>query len=895
MVTTSSCITTNPPVVVMPEHIPPHFDASGGLITDPLAAVGSSSSASSAAAASLPIANGASTSSLADVAFSKGKTVFIDNYDSFTYNIVQFLSELGADLHVYRNDELTLEELVAIEPTRLIISPGPGHPLKDSGISIPAIKHFAGKIPILGVCMGLQVIYAAYTGIVDFAGEILHGKTSDIEHDGKGLYAGLQKVVGTRYHSLAANVTSLPPELVVTSKTQSGVVMGIRHTRLAIEAVQYHPEAVLSVGGREMIRNFLTWTGPTWSDNPQALIDQKATQNAESTTAPVMAMTGNKDASSNGEAVAANGTPKPKNAPLNPSAVGTILQKIHLQRLKDIEAAKALPGLSPRDLQLSISMHLSPPLISFPRRLTARAHLGMVGVMAEMKRASPSKGDIALGAHAGAQALAYARAGADVISVLTEPKWFKGSLGDLALARKAIDGLPNRPALLRKDFIIDTYQIDEARLHGADTVLLIVAMLDDELLQKLYSYSVSLGMEPLVEVNNAPEMERALALGAKVVGVNNRNLHDFNVDMSTTSRLAEAAKQGGVALCALSGISKRSDVEGYQREGVSAVLVGEALMRSANKKQFVDDLVGAATPEQQQVSVPAIKRPLVKVCGLSSVDAAVTATLAGAEMLGLIMAKGTKRTVSLSSAAEIISVVRSLRGGNDALRSAAANATNSGTAAGSEEPQDWFDYHSNLLRSNLTRHSPAIFGVFRDQPVSEIISTATTLKLDGVQLHGRTEEVDWSRLLPGVWVTKVFHVGEGINSQPGQGTLRELGRRGYHHFTALDTAGSTKSSTGGDGGTGLSFDHNLLPLLSQAEPALNPLRSTTNTVLPPVHKIPIILAGGLTPFNVVEAIIKANQAGVEILAVDTSSGVEVDGQKSSEKIREFVTAVKGLQ
>lgn len=790
-----------------------------------------------------------------------------------------------------------MEELAAIQPARLIISPGPGHPLKDSGISIQAIQHFSGKIPILGVCMGLQCMYAAYTGIVDFAGEILHGKTSKVEHDGKGLYAGLGDVVGTRYHSLAANISSLPAELVVTSKTASGVVMGIRHTRLAMEAVQYHPESILSVGGREMLQNFLGWTGATWADNPQAGIDAEATKKAEKTAAPVMAMGGSP------ESARPNGAP----ATITPSSVGTILQRIHAQRLRDIAASKTLPGLSPTDLQLSIAMHLSPPLINFPKRLAARRHLGVVGVMAEMKRASPSKGDIALGAHAGAQALAYARAGADVISVLTEPKWFKGSLGDLALARQAVDDLPNRPAILRKDFIIDTYQIDEARLYGADTVLLIVAMLEDAHLQELYSYSVALGMEPLVEVNNAEEMKRALAIGAKVVGVNNRNLHDFNVDMSTTSRLADAARAGGVTLCALSGISKRADVLGYQQEGVGAVLVGEALMRSQDKRAFVNELVGLPVPSKTTAL-----QPLVKVCGLSTVDAAVTATLAGADMLGLIFAPNTKRTVSLANAAEIISVVRSLRGG-DGLRNAAtaaeaevvATAADKGTSAvlgQGASTEDWFDYTARTLRSAISKHKPLIVGVFRDQSVEEIVQIASTLKLDAVQLHGRTEEVAWAKLLPGVWVTKVFHVD--AQARFGVGALRELGRRGQHHLVALDTAGVQSAGGAGDGGTGQSFDHSLLPSLAQAEPALTALRSSPSasaasgsaappSSLPPPHPIPVILAGGLTPENVAQAVRAASAAGVQILAVDTSSGVEVEGRKSTERIQGFVRAVKG--
>lgn len=383
---------------------------------------------------------------------------------------------MGADLIVYRNDEITLEELEQLAPSRIVISPGPGHPLNDSGISIPCIKHFAGKIPILGVCMGLQSIYAAYTGVVEFAGEILHGKTSPIVHDGKGLYAGLPAdgVVGTRYHSLAAQIDSLPRELVVTSKTESGVVMGIRHTRYTVEAIQYHPESILSKGGKEMFGNFLQWHGGLWQDNKQSLIDEQAMLQAEGTKAPVIAMSATGAAGAGLAAAAMAGNLTNGNSPASSmsngaskstanGAAGTILERIHAQRLKDIEEAKAIPGFSPQDLDTALQMNLSPPLINFPTRLTSNAHLGLSGVMAEMKRASPSKGIIDGNAHAGAQALAYARGGANVISVLTEPKWFKGTLNDLTLARKAVDGMSNRPAILRKDFIIDTYQIKEAR------------------------------------------------------------------------------------------------------------------------------------------------------------------------------------------------------------------------------------------------------------------------------------------------------------------------------------------------------------------------------------------------------------------------------------------------
>lgn len=795
----------------------------------------------------------------------KGKTVLIDNYDSFTYNVVQFLAEAGADLVVFRNDKITLEEIEALNPANIVISPGPGHPLHDSGISIPCIKHFAGKIPILGVCMGLQSIYSAYTGVVEFAGEIVHGKTSEIAHDGKGLYAGLpaQGVIGTRYHSLAAQLPSLPKELVVTSKTASGVVMGIRHTRYTVEAVQYHPESILSVGGREMMVNFLSWTGGTWDANPQAKVDAAAIERAESTTEPVLAMASTE---------AANGQPTPAAA----GSVGTILERIHVQRLKDIAATKAIPGFSQRDLDIALSLHLAPPLINFPERLQRHASRGLPGVMAEMKRASPSKGDIDPTAHAGAQALAYARGGASVISVLTEPKWFKGTMHDLSLARRAVDNLPDRPAILRKDFIVDTYQIAEARLAGADTVLLIVAMLTDEHLKELYDYSLSLGMEPLVEVNNPEEMTRAIRLGAKVVGVNNRNLHDFNVDMETTSRLADAANKGGVILCALSGISGRSDVAKYLKEGVGAVLVGEALMRAKDKRAFIHDLLGLPSTSTAVESLPGSvvgHASLVKICGLLTVEAAVTAAEAGADMLGMILAPGTKRTVSLEQAAEIIKAVRSL----PAFESAAPVTLDADAVAGSIEqgvtPEDWFSLTVKKLRSRAGRR-PLLVGVFRDQPLAEVASTAERLGLDVVQLHGRSEGTEWAKFLPGRLVIRVFSVKPGAGL--GKDLLREVSRPGYHHIAALDTA-----AAGGDGGTGVSFDWSIANQIRNADPLPGVVGGSA------LRSMPVLLAGGLTAENVAQAIKVAQP-----FAVDTSSGVETDGNKDLAKIKAFVLAAR---
>ncbi|HUD75788.1 MAG TPA: aminodeoxychorismate/anthranilate synthase component II [Terracidiphilus sp.] len=185
----------------------------------------------------------------------------LDNYDSFTYNLVQYLGELGAEVEVHRNDELTVEEVEALRPERILLSPGPCTP-SDAGILVPLIRHMAGKVPIFGVCLGHQAIGEAFGGQVVRASQLMHGKTSSITHDGKGIFAGLESpLTCTRYHSLIVAEESLPAELMVTASTSENgggsVIMGLRHRTLPIEGVQFHPESVLTEGGHQMIRNFL--------------------------------------------------------------------------------------------------------------------------------------------------------------------------------------------------------------------------------------------------------------------------------------------------------------------------------------------------------------------------------------------------------------------------------------------------------------------------------------------------------------------------------------------------------------------------------------------------------------------------------------------------------------
>ncbi|HWO94261.1 MAG TPA: aminodeoxychorismate/anthranilate synthase component II [Dehalococcoidia bacterium] len=183
--------------------------------------------------------------------------LLIDNYDSFTYNLYQYLAELGEEMLVVRNDMITLDEVEALAPERIVISPGPCTPA-EAGISTETIRRFAGRVPILGVCLGHQCIAEAFGGRVGAAGEIMHGKMSLIEHDGEGVFRGLPNPFrAVRYHSLAADPISLPDELVVTARSESGVIMGVRHRRFAVEGVQFHPESIMTEVGKDLLRNFL--------------------------------------------------------------------------------------------------------------------------------------------------------------------------------------------------------------------------------------------------------------------------------------------------------------------------------------------------------------------------------------------------------------------------------------------------------------------------------------------------------------------------------------------------------------------------------------------------------------------------------------------------------------
>jgi len=382
-------------------------------------------------------------------------------------------------------------------------------------------------------------------------------------------------------------------------------------------------------------------------------------------------------------------------------------------------------------------------------------------------------------------------------------------------------------------------QILEARLAGADSVLLIVKMLENNQLQRLYDYSRQLGMEPLVEVNTVEEMGVARKLGALVIGVNNRNLTNFEVDLETTTRLMDLKGQDTI-IAALSGISGPNDVTAYTQSGVDAVLVGEALMRAKDTTAFVQELLGPPRPTMQ---APPARDLLVKICGTRSPEAARTAIETGAHMIGIILVEGRKRCVDRDTALAISKMVHETQKprtevGEETSSSASSAAT------------DFFKHTANFFRHN---HRALLVGVFQDQPLEYILAQQKLLNLDVVQLHG-LEPVEWALLIP-VPVIRRF----GPND-PG------VGNRGYHALPLIDSA---------SGGTGQKQDLAAIEKLLTSDKELR-----------------IILAGGLEPANLGPIVRQLRTYGDRLVAVDVSSGVEEKGVQSLERIRDFITAAK---
>ena len=1062
-----------------------------------------------------------------------GKVLMIDNYDSFTWNLYQYLTLLGANVTVYRNDKITVKEALALKPDRVVISPGPCTPA-ESGISKAIIEAFAGKVPVLGVCLGEQCMVEIYGGVVDRCSEIKHGKTSAISHDERGVFAGVtQDSHAIRYHSLVADTPSLPDVLEVSARSELGHIMGIRHKKLAVEGVQFHPESIKTECGMQMLRNFLEHEGGLAHMSTKECISSLAlgknvptpqivhiiremvqgkvneaqisallallpleklsfeivseTANVVLANAPRcvlqpptgvplcdivgtggdgadafnvstaagivvtacgawVAKHGNRSSSGScgsGDFLAALGAnidlgveetaeivqkcgygflfaPKvhscmrhvakarkslgvrsifnvlgPLTNPANVEyqvtgvssrALGELYAKVFQARgvkralivhsqdgldeispaaptwvwevkegsvthkvikpedfgmprspltavcggsaldraaafrrivtNKTIEGDKAIAnfiilnaaallyvaGLCPtfevaakvakealvngkanevlnryvaatqtvrpvqqkneetildrivrrtlEDLeekramvsqdQVQAKASAAPPPINFLARLR---RAGGTAVIAEIKRASPSRGDIAPDADAGVQATLYAKAGAAAVSVLTEPHWFKGSLADMSKAREAVSGLghPERPGILCKDFILSEYQIFAARSHGADAVLLIVAAIEGlERLKELMACAISLGMCPLVEVNSEEEMSVALAANAKLIGVNNRNLKDFTVDLGTTARLSAGAKlPSDVLLCALSGIFKREDVDKYEGLNVGAVLVGQALMESSNPSSLIASLAGRE------------RLPLVKVCGIATIPAAATAATSGADMIGLVFAKSS-RQVSIPQAKTIATAVRRLRHEVDDVEDLSV------TEEHRNDVGRWFA-DSSLEVERLARcRKPLLVGVFADQDIEFVIQVAEAVGLDVIQLSGAESYVMEQKLSKKWPVMRAVHVS---GTDDAASVLLRI-RPGAASATLLDTRDASVR-----GGTGKAFDWSVATKVQKF--------------------LPIVLAGGLNLDNVTGAVTQ-----VKPWAVDVSSGVETNRVKDLYKIRAFVQLAK---
>jgi anthranilate synthase/indole-3-glycerol phosphate synthase/phosphoribosylanthranilate isomerase len=516
----------------------------------------------------------------------------------------------------------------------------------------------------------------------------------------------------------------------------------------------------------------------------------------------------------------------------------SFLEKIAAHRLTLIAESKSRVSLASL-----YSLALSSPVPTLVSVLARVKNAHKISLAAEIKRASPSAGAINMAINVAEQARDYALGGAALISVLTEPNWFKGSLEDLKLARKTVENLPNRPAILLKDFVLDEYQIIEARIAGADTFLLIVAILSLEKLRNLIEFGRNLGMEPLVEVANERELSVALESGAEFIGVNNRDLHTFSVNMDTTLFIAEKleihykkhpqAKK--ITLAALSGIKTRADVAKYQAAGTEMVLVGETLMKSANPRAAISELLGYNAEINDKPN-----KTYVKICGITSVEAARCAADSGADFIGLIFAQS-KRQVSVDQAKIIVNELKSAETARNQYSSSL----------------------ESLIREKRGR--PLAVGVFVDTSPAEINRISEEVGLDLIQLHGSEGFSPVSQLNRPVIRSVSVIPGKTTAAEILSQLETEAGAGWRVAAILLDTKSESSSVAGG---TGESFDWSIAAAVNL--------------------KFPVILAGGLNAGNVRGAV-----ELVSPLAVDVASGVEFSpGVKDFTAIRKFIFNAK---
>lgn len=571
-----------------------------------------------------------------------------------------------------------------------------------------------------------------------------------------------------------------------------------------------------------------------------------------------------------------------------------MLQTISAKRVLDYQSVVSDPNKpSEEDLiKKAKSFHeQNGPIINLLDQIQSQSP--SMALAAEFKRASPSKGNIAPDVDAGKQALLYAQAGACTISVLTEEHWFKGSLEDLTNARLQTTSWANshesgasRPAILRKDFCISRYMIAEAAASGADTILLIVAITPATLLKDMIEYCRSLGMEPLVEVHAAEELDVAIDAGAKVIGVNNRNLHTFQMDLATTDRTADElrrrdcefhhdligsdSKSPNYAICALSGMSTANDVDRYRQKGVGMCLIGESLMRAADPKAAIESLCldpkafSKSMEESMSGSAYTSGTKIVKVCGVTNVEDALVACKSGANLIGIIFVPKSKRCVNVEQGKNVVQAVRAFGERNDRLTF----------------PQEALSTENISPLQSLVRKSraiedisrrPLVVGVFQNQSHEFIREMVDKCGLDMIQLHGK-EGMEAANIsicsVPAIRVVDIETNKDGETSDSSSSVEDKL----LGHITTdpiailLDT--SIKGIKDG-GGTGVTFDWSI------AEKIQN-------------NGLPVIIAGGLKPDNVGTAVSTVRPWGV-----DVSSGVEQSpGKKDLVAVEGFVKGVR---
>jgi anthranilate synthase/indole-3-glycerol phosphate synthase/phosphoribosylanthranilate isomerase len=594
------------------------------------------------------------------------------------------------------------------------------------------------------------------------------------------------------------------------------------------------------------------------------------------------------------------------------------LQEIKLQRILDVQNDSIQTPLSNLQANISSCQIKHPPDNLQITLLSKPPNNFSLHVAAEFKKASPSKGDMTTEImNVKEQVFKYTAAGATLVSVLTEPKWFKGSLQDMYDARLVVEeyahnnGNNRRSLILRKDFVVHEYQIYEARIYGADTILLIVAITEQTDLVKFISTSRLLGMEPLVEAANEDETRRALEAGARVIGINNRDLATFKLDMTTTTRCAKIVEQSplgkDVIILSLSGIKTRDDVKQYEQQCpcVRGILVGEHLMKSTNPMKEIRDLVvddqtstttmnnmdGGKQQQQQQHNYP-----WIKICGIVQPQDALIAARAGANFIGLIFVPESPRLVNTMNEAR--AVVETIWGYRESKSRANINVTiplSSSSPTKRTKGVEGDDVDGILtylnagrdgLKSALVR-GPLVVGVFMNQDIHYVNQIVQDVGLDLVQFHGNETKEECAKCI--VPYIKVLHVvaAGGANStetsnHSSENTVTIDNTISTIHQYVSPTSGpiailldTTMKSGTSQGGTGIAFDWKIAGEIQ-------------------LRGYPLMVAGGLTPTNVKEAV---KASGNPPMGIDCSSGVQVKDnarRKDEQAIIEFIKGARTL-